>query len=82
MRLDYFTRKHNKRVARREYIQKWHRWYAWYPVDVSRESEPDVRWLEYVERRADVYCNHWTSSYEKEKWEYRPLQEEEKEQEA
>ena len=28
-------------------LEKWHRWFAWYPVRIGNR---DCRWLEYVER--------------------------------
>lgn len=29
----------------------WHKWFAWYPVRISKE---ECAWLEYVERRGNV----------------------------
>ena len=51
-----------ERIAAKE---KWHRWFAWYPV---RVGSGDCRWLETVERIGKFHiwpgdC-HWT-------WEYR-----------
>lgn len=38
-----------EKIAR---LEKWHRWFAWYPV---RVAEHDYRWLEIVERRKEYY---------------------------
>lgn len=32
-------------------LSRWHRWFAWHPVEVGPH---DCRWLEYVERRERV----------------------------
>ena len=32
--------------------EKWHRWFAWYPVIITAVGEPQTRvWLYFVERR-------------------------------
>ena len=38
----------NVSVAREE----WHRWFAWYPVIITRVGDPQFRaWLKFVERK-------------------------------
>lgn len=34
--------------TKRKNKQKWHKWFAWYPV---RLEDNDCRWLEYIERK-------------------------------
>lgn len=37
-----------------EELEKWHDWFAWCPVRVGRK---DCRWLETVQRKANVSSN-------------------------
>ena len=47
--------------------EKWHLWFAWYPVRVWRH---DCRWLEYVERRG-VQCGYGEGCHLE--WQYKVL---------
>jgi hypothetical protein len=44
--------------------QDWHRWFAWRPV---RVAPGDCRWLEYLERKGEVFRGlsyyHWAFEY-------------------
>jgi len=51
-----------KRAAKCE----WHRWFAWYPVQID---ERECRWWEYVERRG-MYFVGWDPFWI---WEYRAI---------
>lgn len=46
---------------------KWHRWFAWFPVNIS---DDEVAWLQYVERRAELLVGfdggYW-------RWDYRAM---------
>lgn len=54
--------------ARRAEREKWHPWFAWFPV---RLGEHDCRFWEQVERRQRYrYPNLKLEEY----WEYRPMQ--------
>ena len=46
---------------------QWHKWFAWYPVQLSRN---DCRWLEYVERKGTYRVFGW--DFADWRWEYRP----------
>ena len=41
-----------ERQRRIDYLEDWHLWFAWYPVDVST-IQSDCRWLEKVHRRLE-----------------------------
>lgn len=43
---------HERKRIRREYLEKWHDWFAWYPV---RVSDSKIAWLEVVERRCEYH---------------------------
>jgi len=49
----YFGETHLEKVER---LSKPHKWFAWYPVEISAH---DYRWLEYVERtgKPSAYCD-------------------------
>jgi len=32
-------------------LSKWHKWFAWYPIRIGYR---DCRWLEYIERKANI----------------------------
>jgi hypothetical protein len=38
--------------ARRALKERWHKWFAWYPItiEINNESHKVKLWLEYVER--------------------------------
>ena len=44
-------------------LEKWHRWFAWYPVRIGYR---DCRWLEYVERKITYGFDGWDSFSERE----------------
>ena len=46
-------------------LTKWHRWFAWRPVEVGPH---DCRWLEYVERKGTLCL---TKLYSWWRWEYK-----------
>ena len=48
MKID-FGETHSEKVER---LSKPHKWFAWYPVEISAH---DYRWLEYVERKGKFY---------------------------
>ena len=50
---------------KRERLSHWHRWFAWRPV---RISDHDYRWLEYVERKAELDLHAFMFVFD-----YRPL---------
>jgi hypothetical protein len=52
--------------ASRDYKIVWHDWFAWFPVSVA---ENDCRWLETVDRRANLEYNYLGEGYWK--YEYR-----------
>jgi hypothetical protein len=45
----------------REYIKKWHCWFAWYPIRVNSH---ELVWLEMVERKYDYINYAGTIRYE------------------
>jgi hypothetical protein len=45
---------------------KWHRWFAWYPVEISKEKITIKVWLGFVYRRC-VYHNPYKCFR---RWEY------------
>ena len=49
--------------VKKERLKNWHRWYAWFPIQVGNH---DCRWLEWIERKGDHACygGDWF-------WEYR-----------
>lgn len=46
--------------AREKRRAQWHRWFAWYPVEVAKD---DCRWLEFIERKikwhSGTYMGGW-----------------------
>lgn len=50
--------------------QKWHKWFAWFPV---RVSEDEIVWLVCVERRSG-FKSEW-DYFDGWEWEYRTIQE-------
>lgn len=47
-------RQQAKVEAKKEKLEQWHDWFAWYPVRIGSE---DCRWLETVGRRCCVSSN-------------------------
>jgi hypothetical protein len=50
---------------------EWHRWFAWYPIEVGEEFGPVKRekvWLEWVERKREPGQGAWPNLGE---WHYR-----------
>lgn len=58
---------YQQRIAAKE---KWHRWFAWYPVRIGPN---DCRWLECVERKGKHHCSWFDEMW---LWEYRAAMEE------
>jgi hypothetical protein len=65
-----------KKQERRKARYHWHRWFAWYPVQLGSH---DCRWLEYVERR-DINIEYQFDSYWRKNflrdyvWDYRAIE--------
>lgn len=68
--------RYNRVQAKRKARGQWHRWFAWFPVQVGPH---DCRWLEYVERKDDnIWYNFDFCTFtgdDRRKWEYRALNE-------
>jgi hypothetical protein len=46
-------------------VRDWHRWFAWYPVNVAPH---DIRWLETVERSGKYFVHMYGAGWG---WTYR-----------
>jgi len=53
---DYVQKSNSKRRR----LEKWHRWFAWYPVRVDRRT---LVWLEFVNRKAGEFSIYDSVSY-------------------
>ncbi len=57
--------KYETSTKREERIGKWHKWFAWHPVD---DGKGNRFWLENVQRRIEChssYLYYWETSYYK-----------------
>ena len=43
--------------------EKWHKWFAWYPVLVGKS---DCRWLEHVEKKSTFYGDDMMACWDNE----------------
>lgn len=55
---------------KKERLGKWHRHFAWWPVSITSH---DCRWLEFVERKGELFCFYDDCGWA---WEYRAIEKE------
>lgn len=53
-------RREAKAIAKLNDCQKWHRWFAWYPVKIGHR---DCRWLEFVNRKFTFHKGYMSNDY-------------------